>query len=105
MSSLRKILDILNHHERRHFYVLITQSFLMALIDVTSVVSILPFLAVVSNPEIISENFYLNSLYNMLHFESTQNFLVLLGSCVFFLLLSRLHFGPIISTRLLDFQS
>lgn len=41
--------------------------------------SVLPFLALLGNPELIETNRYLKGLYDSLGFESAQNFLALLG--------------------------
>jgi ABC-type multidrug transport system fused ATPase/permease subunit len=49
------------------------------LIDAVGVSSVLPFMAVVGNPDLIQTNPRLHQLYTMLEFESTNTFLVGLG--------------------------
>ena len=54
---------------------------LIGLMHVASVTSILPFMAVVGNPEIVETNRWINLAYDGLGFTSTTSFLVFLG-CV-----------------------
>jgi ABC-type multidrug transport system fused ATPase/permease subunit len=51
-----------------------------SLIDVLGVSSILPFMAVVGNPELIQTNPSLHKIFTVLEFESTNTFLVGLGA-------------------------
>ena len=60
----------------------------MGILEVVGVASIAPFMAVVSNPEVIETNLYLNLTYNYFSFTSTNSFLVFLGCAVLILLVS-----------------
>lgn len=55
---------------------------MIGVMQVTSVVSILPFLAVLSTPEIVETNRWLNMAYEGLGFTSTHQFLIVLGFLV-----------------------
>lgn len=62
----------------------------MALLDTAGLASMMPFLAVVGDPDIIQQNVYISSVFDTsrLYGISTKNqFLVLLGTCSFLLLL------------------
>ena len=62
----------------------------MALIDMLGIASIMPFLALLTNPEIIDTNNILNFLYkkvNVYGVKNEQDFLILVGILVFFLLI------------------
>ena len=65
---------------------------MMALIDVIGVASILPFMAVLSNPEIIETSRIINYIFQVTSIfgvENNQQFLFILGIIVFgFLLIS-----------------
>jgi len=60
---------------------------IMGVFEVVGVSSIVPFIAVVSSPELIHENIYLKSLYDFFDFNTEINFIVFLGICVISILL------------------
>ena len=49
---------------------------IMGLFEVVGVSSIVPFIAVITSPELIHENIYLNSLYVFFDFQTEINFIV-----------------------------
>ena len=53
METLKKILFFLNSNERKRAAMLMVMIILMALLDMVGVASIVPFIAVLTNPEII----------------------------------------------------
>ena len=60
----------------------------MALLDMIGVVSILPFMAVLTNPTLIETNLILNTLFKAsikMGVENNQEFLFVLGVLVFLL--------------------
>ncbi|NRA15632.1 MAG: ABC transporter ATP-binding protein [Oceanospirillaceae bacterium] len=59
----------------------------MAIVDALGVASIMPFMAVLSNPALIESNAVLGYVYRELNVETHHDFLVVLGFCVFALLL------------------
>ena len=72
----------------------------MALIDMIGIASIMPFIAVLSNPEIIETNSKLNSLFeysSKFGIETTQQFFFFLGIIFFILLIFSLTFKAITS--------
>ena len=64
----------------------------MGMLDLIGVASILPFMGVASNPEIITTNIYLSNLYKFLDLSSELSFIVLLGVINIILLFSSLGF-------------
>ena len=56
MKIINKFLYLLSSHEKKRAYLLLGMIMLMALIDMLGVASILPFIAVLTNPEIIETN-------------------------------------------------
>ena len=92
ISIYTKLFDLLDHRERLRFYQLLVLIILMGLLDMAGVASILPFLAVVSNPEMVATNSYLSALYTLSGFETNQAFLILLGGLVFAFVIFSLAF-------------
>lgn len=76
---LKRILQLLSAREQRLSFLLLGGMVLAGLIDVVGVTSILPFMAVVAQPEVIHTNHWLHQIYAMLAFESTKSFLIGLG--------------------------
>ena len=83
MTTARKILDLLTPQERRRGLVVLAMVLLMALIETAGVASVMPFLAVLGNPEVVQTNQQLSWAYHALGFQSTQSFLLVLGIASF----------------------
>ena len=98
MQTLKKILFLLTPKERSRAILLFIMILIMAILDTLGVASILPFIAVLTNPEIIKSNFILGIMYDKSKFfgvENTQEFILLLGFLVFFVLIVSLTFKSI----------
>jgi len=76
---VKRLQALLNPKQRRLSYALLGLMVLAGLFDALGVSSILPFMAVVGNPDLIQTNPRLHQLYTALQFESTNTFLVGLG--------------------------
>lgn len=70
---------ILDKHERRNAWVVLAVIILTALSASVMVASIMPFLSVLSDPELIRTNALLNRAYQWGGFETDQGFLLALG--------------------------
>ena len=55
---------------------------LTSLAEVIGIASIMPFIAVLANPDVVHTNIWLANLYDFLEFQSTKHFLFFLGSSV-----------------------
>jgi ABC-type bacteriocin/lantibiotic exporter with double-glycine peptidase domain len=92
ISSFRKILHLLDKREKKQSAKLVILLFITALADSLGVVSIMPFLAVLGNPELIKSNFMLSQLYEfalIFNISTVSGFMIFLGSLAFiFVLLS-----------------
>jgi ABC-type multidrug transport system fused ATPase/permease subunit len=77
---IRRLQALLDTRQRRLSYALLGLMVAASLIDVLGVSSILPFMAVVGNPELIQTNPSLHKIFTVLEFESTNTFLVGLGA-------------------------
>jgi ATP-binding cassette, subfamily B, bacterial PglK len=95
MKNFKKLLLLLTPHERKRACLLLIMMFIMALLDMIGVASILPFMAVLTNPEIIETNIILNKMFqasNIFGVENNQDFLFALGILVFIILVFSLIF-------------
>lgn len=95
MSIYKKLLFLLNSHEKKYAILLLIMTIVMALLDTIGVASILPFVAVLTNPSLIETNTVLKNLFDILSrfgVETNQEFLFVLGALVFFLLIISLTF-------------
>jgi ABC-type multidrug transport system fused ATPase/permease subunit len=79
----RKIHDLLGPRERRQFQWLVILIILMGLSNMLGVASVLPFLAVIANPDAIEGNRLLSWLYGASGVTETSDFLIVLGVLVF----------------------
>ena len=78
MSTLKKFLFLLNTPELKRAGLLMIMITIMALLDVIGVASILPFMAVLTNPSLIQTNVILNKIFlysNIFGIETNQQFL------------------------------
>ena len=87
-----KINDILNEDERRHAMVLFGMMLIMGLLEAIGIISVMPFIAVVANPDIIETNRYLAAVFAWFGFTSNNHFLIFLGLMVFTLVVGGLAF-------------
>ena len=95
MKNIKLLFYILNNHERKLAILLLVMILIMALLDTIGVASILPFIAVLSNPDIIETNAILNMTYQksaIFGVENKQHYLFLLGITVFIVLIFSLIF-------------
>lgn len=82
----KKLYSLLDVRERRRAALVFLLLLIVALAETVGVASIMPFIAVLANPEVIQTNKYLAFLYAFLNLSSERSFLIFLGF-VFFALL------------------
>ena len=95
MQILKKLLFLLSLHERKNAIFLMGMVLVLAMLEMVGVVSILPFMAVLMNPDLIDTNIVLNTAFktsNVLGVETKENFLFLLGVFVFLIFIITLTF-------------
>jgi ABC-type multidrug transport system fused ATPase/permease subunit len=95
MKSIKKILDILNFGGKKNFALILILIFFSALLDTLGVFSILPFIAVLSNPQLIETNIIINKFYLMLSnlgVGSQSEFLFILGLFFLFIIIISILF-------------
>jgi ABC-type multidrug transport system fused ATPase/permease subunit len=95
MQTFKKFLFLLSSDERKKAVLLLVMIIIMALLDMIGVASILPFMAVLTNPSLIETNITLNFMFkesSMFGVENNQQFFFVLGVFVFILLIISLAF-------------
>lgn len=95
IKTYRKLLYLLSAKERKQGIILVFMFLVMAVLDIIGVASILPFIYVLSNPEIIETNYLMSSAYqfsNHLGIQNSKQFLFALGILFFVLLVVSLSF-------------
>ena len=79
MNILRKILEIFSPSERRLLWLVFAGVLASAVLETAGVASIVPFLAVIANPNTVQDNDALHWLMTTLRFTSINWFLLFLG--------------------------
>ena len=79
LSSLKKLWHILSPLDKRKVIYVFILVMGMAFIESAGVISIMPFLAVLSNPNVVESNYYLKQLYDFTGTANKQNFILYLG--------------------------
>ena len=95
MYVLNKIIFLLSPYERRRAALLMIMLLIMAILDMIGVASIMPFITVLSNPNIIESNFLLKFMYeksSLVGVNNLSEFIIALGILVFFILVLSLTF-------------
>ena len=95
MRSFKKLLFLLSPAERKHAALLLIMNLIMALLEMIGVASIMPFIAVLTNPTLVETNIILNSIFkisNIFGVNDNDKFLIFLGILVFVLLITSLTF-------------
>ena len=95
METLKKCIYLLTPRERKISCLLIIMIIIMASLDMIGVASILPFMAVLTNPGAIKTNTILNKMFEISRIfgvENNDEFLFALGILVFMLLIISLIF-------------
>ncbi len=95
LETYRKLLDLLTPRERRRFYVLMVLILCMGFAQSIGVAALLPFLAVLANPEVIRTNETLAAVYAFFGFTTDRGFLIFLGVGVLIVLVLSLGFKAV----------
>ena len=98
MQNFKKIIFLLTSQELKSASLLLLMVIIMAFLEMIGVASILPFIAVITNPDIIESNLILSKIYLILGkygVKNTQQFLFVLGICLFVLFVISITFKAI----------
>ena len=98
MKTIKKILYFLTPREKKQVILLLIMVIITGFIDMIGIASIMPFMAVVTNPSLIETNFLLKNLFQILSkfgLETNDEFIFFLGCLVFLILIISLSFKSI----------
>ncbi len=100
---IKKIIKLLSHREQKIGFMLLLMTLVMAFLDMIGVASIMPFIAVLANPQIIETNLILSKLFIFFEFEKKDDFILFLGLAAFALLVFSLAFKSLTTYMQLRF--
>jgi len=103
VDVISKILQLLSARERRQAYLLVGLILVMGVLDAVGVASIMPFISVAADPQVVAENRYLSAAYARLGFASSDEFLFFLGVMVFAILVLSIAFKAMTTWALLRY--
>ena len=95
MQTVKKILSLLTPKELKQGILLLLMILIMAILDMLGVASILPFMAVLSNPDIIETNVIYNKMFQISKIfgvENVEHFIFALGILLFVTLVASISF-------------
>ena len=83
LATLRKIGRLIDRRDRGKVIILVILMIVTAFMQTAGIASVMPFLAVLSDPDMVHSNALLNAVFEGLGFESTNSFLYFLGIAAF----------------------
>ena len=107
MQIYKKLLYLLTNREQIHASYLLIMTLIMALLDMIGVASIMPFMAVLTNPSLIESNTILFNIFqfsNKFGVESQNDFLFFLGILLFIIFIITILFKAITTYLLVKFS-
>ena len=105
-DTINNILFLLNAKEKKRALLLLFLILILALIETIGVASIMPFIAILSNPSIIETNIILKTLFKFLNsfgINSQENFIFFIGIVVFLILILSISFKALVNYIQLNF--
>jgi len=87
LPIIRYFYKLLSKNEKKKLYFLFAATLTMSFTEMVGIASIMPFMAVVSNPDVIRTNKWLQKTYEFFQFDNPHNFLFFLGTILFVLLI------------------
>ena len=100
LKIFQKLIYLAKYYDRRKMYLLVFMMLIMALLDMIGIASILPFIAVLTNPNLIETNLILNKFFeisSIIGVQNKQQFLFTLGGVVLLLLIVSLTFKAFVT--------
>jgi ABC-type bacteriocin/lantibiotic exporter with double-glycine peptidase domain len=74
-----KIIDLLDRRERSKLFFVFGLAIFVSLVEIVGIGSVMPFMTVATQPDIIRTNRYLKWAYEAFKFDSERSFLIVLG--------------------------
>ena len=96
IEGIKTLLKILNKREKKGVVILFILILILSVIEMASIISVMPFLAVAAKPDLIQTNNVLKTVYDFLNFTNTNSFLIVLGFGVAGIILIRSGFNIVV---------
>lgn len=74
--TIKKLLLLFNKREKKKFFILFFMMIVAAIFETVGIGLIVPFVGIVTNPDVIQEQFILSYIYNIFNFQSTTAFII-----------------------------
>jgi|694.fasta_scaffold39810_5 ABC-type multidrug transport system fused ATPase/permease subunit len=106
MKLFKKILNILSYEDKKEFFLSFVLVFFVAIVEVLGIASILPFVALLSDPNLIETNFFFIKLFKIFNFFvkiNSNQFLFILGLSTFIIFILSLFLKAITNYFLIKF--
>ena len=103
-KTIVKITSLFIGKEKVYLAGLLFSMFVMGLLEVIGVASIAPFIAVVSDPGVIHENYYLSWFYEYSNAGSDHKFLIILGLSAITLVVLANGFNALVNWKIITFR-
>lgn len=104
MTILDKLSVVFNPAEQKKIAFLFVGILLLSLSEVAGVASIAPFMAIVSKPEIIHENVFLNAVYSYFGFTTVSQFQIGMGALVLGVLIISNSYAAFMTWQIIRFS-
>ena len=88
MQTLKKLLFLLSAHEKKRAGLLLIMILILSFLDMIGVASIMPFIAVLTNPSLLETNYLLKYMFqvsSIFGVENSQEFMFFSGILLFFM--------------------
>ena len=82
-GTIKKLNEILTRREKLQVLILLIAIIVMAFFQVIGVASVLPFISLVMDPNLVFDNRYLNLVYETFNFTSVNRFIIFAGIAMF----------------------
>ena len=108
MSVLKKLLFLLTDKERKRAILIFCIAIILSIIELAGLASILPFMAILTDPEVIENNLKLNKIFQaskILGVDNKNQFLFFSGLVVFLLLIISLIMKSFVTYLQINFSS
>ena len=90
LKQYQNLYSLLDKRERRRGLIVLAMLITVAFAETLGVASIMPFVSVLTNPQLVDRSPYLAAMYGFLGFQDKQSFLFFLGIVFFVILVSSL---------------
>lgn len=87
LNNLRKLKDIFTRREQLQLVGLLLAIIAMSFLQAVGIASVLPFIALIMEPDMIFDNYWLNLVFKTLNFQGIRSFIVFVGLTMFFLII------------------